>query len=96
LQDVTTEAHNVGAARGGDVLLASGRTVLKQTPDHIHVLNARDFPDPLPVNSAVSLPISFAIAAFSCPARASPAGCAVPSMISLPSASLQCGQPSAG
>jgi hypothetical protein len=55
-------------------------------------MNARDFSDPLPVKSAVSLPISFAIAAFNCPARTSPAGPAEPSMISLLSASLQCGQ----
>jgi hypothetical protein len=55
-------------------------------------MNARDFSDPLPVKSAVSLPISFAIAVFSCPARTSPAGSAEPSMTSLPSASLQYGQ----
>jgi hypothetical protein len=35
LQDVTTEAHDVGAGRGGDVLLACGRTVLEQRHNHI-------------------------------------------------------------
>ena len=32
---MTEEAHDVGAARGSDVLLASGRTVLEQTHNHI-------------------------------------------------------------
>jgi hypothetical protein len=91
LQDVTTEAHDVGAARGRDVLLGCSRTVLEQTPTTSLVMNARDFSDPLPVRSAVSLLISFAIAAFSCPARTSPDRPAVASTISLLSGSLQCG-----